>query len=319
MLNNLRSLILLAAISQTAMSPALACLWPEGEHYEVGRPVKLTGLDPAEYVRILSTGHQSQDYWKNNLESVSKFINPPDGLDASPPKNNIAVAMIHLGRSKEAIKILSDYDKQENKQYYTAANLGTAYELVGDNTNALKWIKESIARDADAHYGTEWVHVKILEAKLNLEKDPSWFNSNSVLGIDWNKVSPDLTNLTVTDGSGKQHSAQDIQKALEYQLHERTEFVKPPDAIVTDLLHDLAIIVGQTTSSEHRAEVMKLANSYGQISDRKTPAWAMPQEPKAIDAQPSTYSYLKGSFIVGFGLIFVAFITFLYLRRRRLN
>ena len=48
----------------------------------------------------------------------------------------------------------------------TAANLGTALELAGHDAPALQWIRIGIRRNADEHYGSEWLHVRILEAKI---------------------------------------------------------------------------------------------------------------------------------------------------------
>jgi len=49
-------------------------------------------------------------------------------------------------------------------------DLGTAYELAGKNEPALRWIREGLRRNPNSHKGTEWLHVKILEAKIEQEK-----------------------------------------------------------------------------------------------------------------------------------------------------
>jgi hypothetical protein len=52
-----------------------------------------------------------------------------------------------------------------------AANLGTALELLGNKEEALHWIREGIRRNPQSHEGTEWLHAKILEAKIAAQKD----------------------------------------------------------------------------------------------------------------------------------------------------
>lgn len=225
------------------------CLQPDGDHYTVASPVELGGLSSFEYVRVLSTTHKSQEYWQKNLASVQQFDKEHPIAGAG---NNIAVALVHLGRTAEAIKLLERNEQKFSwKSYSTAANLGTAYELIGNNAKALRWIKEGMARKEDSHYGTEWLHVKILEAKIAIANDKKWLEKNTVLGIDWNTIGLDLSKVSVTGHDGKIYDAAAIQKALEYQLHERTEFVKPPEPIVGQLLVDLSKLVHVSISPEH--------------------------------------------------------------------
>ncbi len=62
-------------------------------------------------------------------------------------RNDYAVALVYLGRYDEAISLLQRLEKETPGHYATAANLGTAYELSGNNELALKWIKEGIRRN----------------------------------------------------------------------------------------------------------------------------------------------------------------------------
>jgi len=49
--------------------------------------------------------------------------------------------------------------------YATAANLGTAYELLGNVDSAYYWIEEDMRRNPQGHEGSEWMHLCILSAK----------------------------------------------------------------------------------------------------------------------------------------------------------
>lgn len=64
----------------------------------------------------------------------------------SPRPEHRAVALLHLGRASEAVALLAGIERTHPGSYVTAANLGTAYELAGNNEVALKWIRQAIRR-----------------------------------------------------------------------------------------------------------------------------------------------------------------------------
>jgi hypothetical protein len=134
-----------------------------------------------------------------------------------------------------------------------AANLGTALELSGDNEEALRWIRVGVDRDPKEHYGTEWLHVMILEAKIALAKDPGWLAEHSVLGLDFGTQPRPLMPASMPlDESGKPRTANANFSAITYQLMERAKFVGRRDAIVADLHEtqgNLSYAVGYAWSS----------------------------------------------------------------------
>lgn len=69
------------------------------------------------------------------------------------------------------------------------------------------------------------------------------------------------------DHLGHQKSLADIEAALEYQLHERLEFVKPPDPVVADLLFDLSNVLALTRTSEHANAIHELSLSYNPVQE----------------------------------------------------
>ncbi len=236
-----------------------ACLQPAGRN-RVGEEIQVEGVSAAEFVKSL-TLHEDGAYWEKVRADLERQRKNAYGL-YNP--NNLAVALIHLGQVKEAIPLLQKAEKESPGQYATAANLGTAYELAGENQKALEWIKESINRDRDSHYGTEWLHVKILEAKLAIGKDTEWLKKHSVLGINFGErgANPPLESLPM-DHFGQRKSLPEVEAALIYQLHERLEFIKPPEPIVADLLSDLSRAFSLSGKAEHARAVQELAVSYG--------------------------------------------------------
>ncbi len=150
--------------------------------------------------------------------------------------NDLAVARLLTRRNADAIELLNEAEKRFPGRAIVAANLGTAYELSGKDAEALRWIREGVSRDPKEHFGSEWLHVKILEAKLELAKDPDWLETHTVLGISFGKEElPVMPKSLPLNEKGAERAPKDIGEAIWYQLQERTKFVRPPDAIVADL------------------------------------------------------------------------------------
>ena len=273
MMSPTRSLVAVVTISTLFAIPVFSCLWPPDVQERVGIPIDLSEAKPAEYFGMLVNGHYKKNYWQSIFDELSKTKKSEMNRSV---ENRIAVALIHLGRIEEALAILEKLERTKPGSYDVAANLGTAYELMGDNDNAIKWISEGMKRNPESHFGTEWLHLKILRAKLAIKQDSIWSNNNSVLGIDWNLAGRDLSQVAVVDDQGLVHDAASVQKAIEYQLHERTEFVKPTDPTVASLLHDLSHLVRLSKSDEHGNMVFGGAQLYGY---GKIDAQDLPPEP----------------------------------------
>lgn len=288
------------------------CLQPAGR-VKVGGVVYADGRTAEQFANDF-VSHEDRAYWEKVLVDLEKQKKNYPFLDY---RNNFAVALIHLGQVKDAISILEELERQSPGQYVIAANLGTAYELNSENQKALDWIKEGITRSQDSHLGTEWLHVKILEAKLAMEKEPEWLKRHSVLGMDFGTgETPQLPNNLTTDYNGRQKSLAEIEKALVYQLHERLEFIKPPDPMVADLLFDLSNVFAFTRTPEHRKAIYDLALSYGAnpaeiIKNRR----AVKENVNAADK--TQYYFLYGISGVIFLLIIVG--LFIIIKKQKLR
>jgi tetratricopeptide (TPR) repeat protein len=184
------------------------------------------------------TFSDSADRWRDNLMELDQR---PESVET---RNDRGVCLAHLGRARESLAIFEQIEKETPGRYETATNMGTCYELVGDNRQALTWIKEGIRRNPNSHEATEWLHVKILEAKLALARDPGWLKTHSVLGYDFGRE----PRPQIPRGLESKSEQARVRKALEYQLSERVPLVPPPDAIVGDLLFDLGNLRAIDTS-----------------------------------------------------------------------
>lgn len=159
-------------------------------------------------------------------------------------RNDLASALMHTGDPKAAIQILEEIERTNPGLYPTASNLGTAYELAGDPKKALEWIQKGIERNPESHESSEWLHARILEKKISGTKVSSWENDASLLGLNFsNSSKPILPTTFPTGNSGEPLTLEQVESGLEYQLHERLQFVKPPDEIVASLLFDLGNII----------------------------------------------------------------------------
>jgi tetratricopeptide (TPR) repeat protein len=284
----------------------IACVNPVGQEM-VGVPIYIDNLSAPAFQKALVT-HEDQTYWKETLAELQRTF--------MENRINIAVAMIHLGRVKDAIRILEKFEREDPGSYYTAANLGTAYELSGENKKALKWITEGVKRAEGSHYGTEWLHIKILEAKLAIEKDAGWLEDHSVLGIDFDGVSSSQrTKVLLADHRGKGKTLSDIEYALVYQLHERLEFVKPPEPVVADLLSDLTRVLSSTRTPEHAAVIRDLAVTYGADKEKIKQETKPEKVWTGYDNPYRKYMIYGGVGLVG---VLIALVGFYIFRRRQL-
>ena len=159
--------------------------------------------------------------------------------------SDYSVCLLKLGKTKEALEILKHLYTHYPNDYKLAANLGTAYELNGQVDSALKYIKRDMQLNPNDHEGSEWVHVKVLETKLALQKDPSYLNNHTVLQLD-EKSKHDSATL----------------KQLYIQICERFPFTPGPDAIMASLFTDLGDIMANIKSIEYAKAYYQISKNY---------------------------------------------------------
>jgi tetratricopeptide (TPR) repeat protein len=279
-----------------ASFPADACIWVKGttkdsSHQTRSRMGTATQLRHLLKYSIETDLHREGAVMESSLRSSTSFDD----------RSDYAVALTYLGRTAEAIDLLQKLESEGPGDYAVAANLGTAYELAGKNHDAKKWIEEAIRRNPNSHEGTEWLHVKILEAKIQQDKDPAYFNNHSVLDLDYRTLVPGAERIPV---AGEQRAVKRVHEALQYQLEERLKFVKGSDPVVASLLFDYAAIEAGTATLESARGLLEMAAEYGYPAHRIDPLLA--QYASIIRfARVKTYFYITAA-ILGF----VAFILY---------
>jgi tetratricopeptide (TPR) repeat protein len=156
---------------------------------------------------------------------------------------DLGVLLIYQGQYGSAIRHFLVIEKRFPGRHQTAANLGTALELAGHDDVALRWIRIGIQRNQEEHLRSEWLHVRILEAKIALSKDPNYLKNRSVAGVIFEKtLVPPIPSAMPMGNDGKPVEPWELDRSLSYQLHERTQFLAPPDPIVANLLSDWATL-----------------------------------------------------------------------------
>ena len=237
-------LVTFILIFQTQFS--FGCL--NGETLELKNGVLL--YHDSEYMDI-PKGH---DFYKHDFEAIikdlRKLYKETNDIDYL---SDVGVVLILQKKYNEAIKLYNQIEKTHPNRYSTASNLGTIYELTGDNINALKWIEKSIKLNFNSHKASEWIHVNILKAKVN----GLIFSSQNIINTDFSFESFPKTSLTKEELGF-------LRVEIYFQLNERISFIKEKDKSIAVLLFDLANIdylLGK--KSRKYKELYKMAVDYG--------------------------------------------------------
>jgi tetratricopeptide (TPR) repeat protein len=170
--------------------------------------------------------------------------------------SDYGVVLVYLGKYEEALKVFTEIEKLKPGRYATAANLGTTYELLGQNHQAWSWIKKALKIDPASHNNSEWLHLKILDAKI---KGEQYFTTRFLLGAGFGEDSIPKSKLSKEQLSG-------LRDALFYQLHERVSFIKPKDKIMALLLFELGNIIAITNDVTISLDIFDKAKAYGYSS-----------------------------------------------------
>lgn len=163
--------------------------------------------------------------------------------------------LIVQGKYDEALKLYLEIEKIKPNRYSTASNIGTLYELMGENQKAYEWIKKSIEINPESHDGSEWLHLKILEAKIQKLQNPSGqFFINTNFGTE---IIP-KTKL-------EYKKLEQLRNALYFQLNERVSFIKTKDKIISILLFELGNITNVMSEYNYKdaSEIYLLSKQYG--------------------------------------------------------
>ena len=222
---------------------------------------------------------------------------------------------LRLGSKEIAVQLLEKLYQQHPGEYNIIANLGTAYEVTGNNKKALEFLKKAVSLDPASHFGSEWIHINILEQKVKATPDyPAILSLHT--GNDFNAW---LNGSTYK----KPITADSLMTQLAYQLHERISFIRPQDAVVGQLVLDFADLAALTKGKTEAADFYAYAVQYdsslatavkarndGKIPERKP----ITQEEKSVAKKATT----KWIYFAAGGVI-VLLIIVMAARRKRVS
>ena len=183
----------------------------------------------------------------NRMSTELKKKSTP--IASSTYYSDYAATLLKAGYYKEGLEIFIYLNKVTPRAYNVVANLGTAYELNGKNDSALYWIKQALILDKHSHRGSEWIHVRILEAKINEKATPGWLK----------------TNRFMPESMLTQETPFNISSALEYQLHERVPFSPAPDAFMAWTLEEFGDYLMKKVSVSEAWKLYAVAKVYSPV------------------------------------------------------
>ncbi|SFL19932.1 tetratricopeptide repeat protein [Lysobacter sp. cf310] len=205
---------------------------------------------------------------KHALERAPETIAEARKQPSFQSLTNLGVLLIYQGQYPLAIRHFLSLERRYPGHHETAANLGTALELAGQDQVALRWIKLGIQRNVDEHLRSEWLHARILEAKIAAARQPDYLQGRSIAGIRFEaNAAPALPTAMPAGNDGKPVKPWQLERSLSYQLRERVQFVPAPDPVVANLMHDWATLNLAGGPLENAAALYDLSVDYGAPRD----------------------------------------------------
>lgn len=242
------SVFLLINISLFYVQTSFACLNGETKELKNGELIyeDQEGYTPHGHLFFVDNANEYNEL----VKELDKLYKKTKDVDYLSDKGYV---LILQGKYKEAVKLYLELEKIKPNRYSTASNIGTAYELLGQNEKALFWIKKSVEIEPLSHNNSEWLHVNILKAKIKGEK---YVNSDFLITTNFGKEVEPKTELSYEE-------LIKLRDALFFQLNERVSFIKDKDKIVALLLFELGNVSLLLDSPYEAASIYKSAKEYG--------------------------------------------------------
>lgn len=191
-------------------------------------------------------------------------------------------------RYNDAIRKLLALEGVDPGRSGVAGALGTAYEHIGDYESAIRWINTAMAREPQARRGSEWLHVRILQARHALRTDPAHLAQNPVVPLT-------KTGLPL-DGPAYPPSNRPLQRdelrdALYIQLGEQVLFLKPEEPLIAHLFQNLQQLEEATGNEVAAGACRALAREYSLNSEEALKA-IPPYTSDRFDTRPLAWGIL---------------------------
>lgn len=182
-------------------------------------------------------------------QALNEIKEQPKTFKTHQELNDHGVLLIYAQQYDKAIQTFKSIEKSHPNLAKTAANLGTVYELKGDSFKAKYWIEQGMKRDPNIHDGSEWIHVKILDAQLNQQKDKNWIQKNDVLGLDFGEDAAPKAKVKKIKFKDQIYDLKKILAHSEIQMNQRMQFVNK-DPITAQTIFNMANIEAYLFNSD---------------------------------------------------------------------
>lgn len=175
--------------------------------------------------------------------------------------SNKALALMKLGKTRDARIILEPLVKRNPNEYSMAANLGTVYELSGELDSALKYISKGLKLNPNSHGGSEWIHVELLKAKIKRKRDYYYIQQNPI-------ISKKLLESKIDTVRRGYRRSPKILEDIYRQVKTRAAFTPAPNEVICNLLLTAGDYAKKYDSYENAfmayAYAIKYAKGYAQ-------------------------------------------------------
>lgn len=216
----MKKIIYLGLLSSTFLGfSAQACI--NSYAFELGHQHEISDIDAEEALKTI----HPQKIFKQSYQKI----------------NDYGVYLIYNRQYQKAIQVFEKIEKMHPNLAKTAANLGTAYELNGQPEKAKIWIEKGIRLDPQLHEGSEWIHVKILDAQIQQKKNSKWIQQHDVLGLDFGTQARPIATVKKVHYLQKQYGLNTVLEHSKIQMNQRLRFVSK-DPITAQIIFNMANI-----------------------------------------------------------------------------
>jgi hypothetical protein len=216
---SVRLLLVMLCLLGTSLSalPTFACLWDKDTLTQERKRMPtvfelLTGQFP----------RHSQDFYRWRIEDRTRAIkespwmwlledsplpdkpDPPLSDESLRWTDDLSVAFDKTGQTTRGLRLLARVQHFVPKRYETLANLGTLSIHSGALTEGIKWIKEALKINPNAHFGRERIQLNLIEYVIERRR----INADEALPLDRSclKKNQDVARDPWLEGIGSQPS-----------------------------------------------------------------------------------------------------------------
>lgn len=192
--------------------------------------------------------------------------------------SDFAWKIAQKGDLTAALTMLTALVKKHPNEYNILANLGTVYELSGKPRSALDYLSRAIKVSPDSHYGSEWIHIHILQVKLG---EMNSYDLQKFFAMDkpGTSYSDDLYSETINPSQMGHFHRDTLMVHLAYQLHERMYFITANDELMGEMLYMFLQCMLLRGDKAYASEAAALCIRYLPVNKRekvfKALAWAL--------------------------------------------